>query len=70
MKVHGMLLQRHTGEIDSRRHDGRFIVKQLNLRWRSDGFEIGRDSREKVRVAFALDCCGREASPCRDHRRH
>lgn len=28
MKVHGMLLQRHTGAIDTRRHDGRVSVEQ------------------------------------------
>lgn len=61
MKVHGLLLQRHTGAIDSRRHDGRVAVAHSNLRWCSDGFEIGCDNREKVRVAFALDCCDREA---------
>jgi len=27
----------------------------------SDGFEIGRDNGERVRVAFALECCDREA---------
>ena len=32
-----------------------------NLRWCSDGFEITCDNAEKVRVAFALDCCDREA---------
>ncbi|CDM60198.1 orf_Bo003 (plasmid) [Rhizobium favelukesii] len=61
MKVHGLLLQRHTGAIDTRRHDGRVAVTQSNLRWCSDGFEIGCDNKEKVRVAFALDCCDREA---------
>jgi putative transposase len=61
MKVHGMLLQRHTGAIDTRCHDGRVAVEQSNLRWCSDGFEIGCDNKEKVRVAFALDCCDREA---------
>ncbi len=61
MKVHGMLLQRHTGATDTRRHDGRVAVEQSNLRWCSDGFEIGCDNKEKVRVAFALDCCDREA---------
>ena len=30
-------------------------------RWCSDGFEIGCDNGEKVRVAFALACCDREA---------
>ena len=61
MKVHGLLLQRHTGAVDTRRHDGRVAVEQSNLRWCSDGFEIGCDNKEKVRVAFALDCCDREA---------
>jgi hypothetical protein len=27
-----------------------------------DGFEIGCDNGDKVRVAFALDCCDREAT--------
>jgi putative transposase len=35
-------------------------VERSNLRWCSDGFEIGCDNGEKVRVAFALDCCDRE----------
>lgn len=48
MKVHGRLLQRHTGAIDTRRHDGRVAVEQSNLRWCSDGFEIGCDNKEKV----------------------
>lgn len=61
LKVHGMLLQRHTGAIGTRRHDGRVAVEQSNLRWCFDGFEIGCDNKETVRVAFALDCCDREA---------
>jgi len=61
MKVHGKLLQRHTGALDTRRHDGRVAVEQSNLRWCSGGFEIGSENKEKVRVAFALDCCDREA---------
>ncbi|MDR6192469.1 transposase InsO family protein [Agrobacterium pusense] len=61
VKVHGMLLQRHTDAIDTHRHDGRAPVEQSNLRWCSDGFEIGCDNKEKVRVAFALDCRDREA---------
>src|SRR5690606_24508464 len=51
MRVHGRLLQRHTGERDARRHGGRVAVQQSNLRWCSDGFEIGCDNKEKVRVA-------------------
>lgn len=61
MKLHSLLLQRHTGDIDSRRHDGKVSVERSNLRWCSDGFKIGCDNREKVRVAFALDCCDRQA---------
>jgi putative transposase len=61
MKAHGLLLQHHTGAIHARRHDGRVAVAHSNVRWCSDGFEIGCDNKEKVRVAFALDCCDREA---------
>jgi transposase InsO family protein len=55
-----LLLQRHAGDTEARQHDGRVVVEQLNLRWCSDGFEIGCDNGAKVHVAFALDCCGRE----------
>ena len=61
MKAHGLLLQRHAGGMDERRHDGRIAVDRSNLRWCSDGFELSCDNGEKVRVAFALDCCDREA---------
>ena len=61
MKVHGLLLQRHSGRGEERRHDGRVAVDQRNTRWCSDALEIGCDNGEKVRVAFALDCCDREA---------
>jgi putative transposase len=44
-----------------RRHDGKIAVPQSNVHWYSDGFEIACDNAEKVRVAFALDCCDREA---------
>ena len=60
MKVRGLLLDRHAGGVE-RRHDGRIAVDERNRRWCSDGFEIGCDNGEKVRVAFALDCCDREA---------
>jgi putative transposase len=36
-------------------------VDERNRRWCSDGFEIGCDNGERVPVAFALDCCDREA---------
>lgn len=61
MRHHGLLLQRHSGKDEARRHDGRVAVDRSNLRWCSDGFEIGCDNHEKVRIAFALDCCDREA---------
>jgi putative transposase len=61
MKAHGLLLQRHTGDGVERRHDGRVAVDRPNTRWCSDGFEIGCDNGERVRIAFTLDCCDREA---------
>ena len=61
MKVHGLLLQRGGERREERRHDGRVAVDQRNTRWCSDGLEIACDNGEKVRVAFALDCCDREA---------
>src|SRR3954449_2672578 len=60
MKVHGLLLQRHAGG-EERRHEGRIAVDARNTRWCSDGLEIGCDNGERLRVAFALDCCDREA---------
>jgi putative transposase len=60
MKEHGLLLQRHAGGAE-RRHDGRIAVEQSDLRWCSDAFEVACDNGERVRVAFALDCCDREA---------
>jgi putative transposase len=55
------LLERHTGNGEERRHDGRVAVDHPDTRWCSDGFEIGCDNGEKVRIAFTLDCCDREA---------
>jgi putative transposase len=60
MTEHGLLLQRHAGGAE-RRHDGKIAVAASDLRWCSDAFEIGCDNGERVRVAFALDCCDREA---------
>jgi putative transposase len=61
MKVHRLLLERHTGGGVERRHDGRVAVDRPDTRWCSDGFEIGCDNGERVRIAFTLDCCDREA---------
>ena len=40
--------------------DERVAVDSSNTRWCSDGFELACDNGERVRVAFALDCCDRE----------
>lgn len=61
MKAHGLLLERHTGNGAERRHNGRVAVDHPDTRWCSDGFEIGCDNGERVRIAFTLDCCDREA---------
>jgi putative transposase len=62
MRDYRLLLTRHTGRpIDTRSHDGKIAVSESNRRWCSDGFEIACDNREHVRIAFALDCCDREA---------
>ena len=60
-KVHGLLLQPHSSKGEERRHDSRVAVDRRNTRWWSDALEIGCNNGEKVRVAFALDCCGRKA---------
>ena len=61
MKTHSLLLQRHSGKSEERRHDRRVAVDASNTRWCSDALEIGCDNGDKVRVALALDCCDREA---------
>ena len=35
-------------------------VKESDTRWCSDGLELSCDNAQRVRVAFALDCCDRE----------
>jgi putative transposase len=61
MHQQGMLLQRHTGHRITRAHDGKVQTLRSNTRWCSDGFEITCWNEEKVRVAFTLDTCDREA---------
>ena len=60
MRLHGLLLTRHSGKRPSRTHDGKVITIRRNLRWCSDVFELSCANGEAVRVAFALDCCDRE----------
>jgi putative transposase len=61
MKTHRLLLERHADKAAERRHDGRVAVDRSDTRWCSDSFEIGCDNGERVRIAFTLDCCDREA---------
>ncbi|RYZ62637.1 MAG: IS3 family transposase, partial [Proteobacteria bacterium] len=60
MRQHDLLLARHTGK-PTRTHDGTITTLKSNLRWCSDAFEIRCWNGERVQVAFALDCCDREA---------
>lgn len=60
MRDAGLLLARHTGR-PTRTHEGVVITLRSNARWCSDAFEIRCWSGERVQVAFALDCCDREA---------
>jgi|SRR6516165_10043478 len=57
----GKPLERHTGTPTERRHDGRIAVDRPDVRRGSEGFEIGCDNGERVRIAFTLDCRDREA---------
>jgi putative transposase len=62
MSEHRLLLgQRKLAAYPPRVHDGRIAVDSSNRRWCSDGFEIACHNKERVRVAFSLDCCDREA---------
>lgn len=59
VKMHGLLLPRYSGK-PTRTHDGRVIMSRSNLRWCSDGFEIACWNKERIRLAFSMDCCDRE----------
>lgn len=61
MRDRHLLLYRHGARpVSRRRHEGKVAVGTSNTRWCSDGFELSCDNGERVRVAFALDCCDRE----------
>jgi putative transposase len=60
MRAEGLLLPRYTGR-PVRTHDGKVMTPRSDMRWCSDSFEIRCWSGERVHVAFALDCCDREA---------
>lgn len=59
MKMHDLLLQKHTGR-PVRLHEGKIITLRSNTRWCSDVFEIACWNRERIRVAFCMDCADRE----------
>lgn len=61
MSENNLLLLHDKPPRPQREHKGRISVKESDQRWRSDGFELGCDDGEKLRVTFALDCCNREA---------
>jgi putative transposase len=60
MRSNSMLLARHTGRRTGRVHDGKVIVMRSNLRWCSDGFEIGCWNGDLIRIAFIIDAHDRE----------
>jgi transposase InsO family protein len=60
MKVHGLLLARHTGQRPGRTHDDKVVVMASNLRWCSDGFKFACWNGEVVRAAFVMDAHERE----------
>jgi putative transposase len=60
MREAKLLLPKQTG-LPQRPHDGKVITPRSDMRWCSDSFEIRCWSGERVHVAFALDCCDREA---------
>ena len=51
MRMHGLSLQRHSGDRPGRIHDGKVVVIRSDLRWGSDGFEISCWNGEVVRGA-------------------
>lgn len=61
-RIHRLLLQRHTGAPSlGLAYEGTVAVERSDQRYCSDGFEIRCDNGERVRVAFSLDCCDRQA---------
>jgi putative transposase len=61
MRLYGMALPVRGRRRHGRRHQGRVSCEAPNQRWSSDVLEIACWNREVVHMAFALDCCDREA---------
>ncbi len=60
MQMNGLTLAQAM-PLQKREHTGKVMTLFPNLRWCSDGMEIRCFNGDKVFVAFALDCCDREA---------
>ena len=60
MDMNGLLLKKEK-IVRDHQPTGSIITLHSNTRWCSDGLEIKCFNGEKVYVAFALDCCDREA---------
>ena len=61
MQMKGLSLPQTMPTQQRREHTGKVMTLFPNLRWCSDGMEIRCFNGDKVFVAFALDCCDREA---------
>jgi transposase InsO family protein len=59
MRIHHLLLQKYTGR-PARAHTGDIITLASNMRWCSDIFEVLCFNAQRIRIAFAMDCCDRE----------
>lgn len=55
------LLHQPFGKKPIRVHEGKIMTLHSNTRWCSDAFTIVCGNGDRVQVAFALDCCDREA---------
>jgi putative transposase len=55
-----MMFRQCQKPLDTRKHEGTVAVKEIDTRWCSNGLELKCDNGERMRVAFALDCCNRE----------
>lgn len=59
MRANHLLLQKYTGR-PVRAHTSDIITLASNMRWCSDIFEILCWNAQRIRIAFAMDCCDRE----------
>jgi putative transposase len=61
MRAKGLLFFRQGYKpLDTKKHDRKVDLKESDTLWCSDRLELSCDNDERVRVAFAMDCCDRE----------